>query len=70
MTLQSKVILQNNFQNLATSSVFAIEFWSEKKIFKEDENVEKSQKQKVNERAKEKTKDEKWNEKNIDFLFK
>ena len=29
---------QNNFQNLVTFFVFAIELWSEKKIFNENEN--------------------------------
>ena len=65
----NKVTQQSNFQSLATFSVFATGFWSEEKISKENENVEKNQKQDVNERAKKKTKNKKWNEKNNDFLF-
>ena len=51
----SKMIQQSNFQNLTTFSVFATELRNEKtKIFKEDENVEKNQKQEMNERNKRK----------------
>ena len=49
------MIQQNNFQNLIIFSVFAIELRNEKtKIFKKNENVEKNQKQKINERNKKK----------------
>ena len=65
----NKVTQQSSFQNLAIFSVFATGFWSEKKIFEKNENVEKNQKQKMSERTKEKTKNQKWNEKNNDFLF-
>ena len=45
---------QSNFQSLATFSVSATGLRNEKKIFKKNENVEKDQKQKMNERNKKK----------------
>ena len=63
------MIQQNNFQSLVIFSVSAIELRSEEKFFKEDENVERNQNKKWMNETKKETKNEKWNEWNIDFLF-
>ena len=68
------MIQQNNFQSLTTLFAFAIELWSEKisernenKISKKDENVEKIEKQRMNERNKKR--DERWKMKNMKHWF-
>ena len=63
------MVQQSSFQSLATPPASATGLRNEKKVFKEGENAEEDQNKKWVNETKEKTKNEKWNEWNIDFLF-